>query len=138
MASPAREPKEPDRDRGIRYRSEEYKGLIGQAASQRPVGEPAETPRESNALNFWLFSFRYVVPAILVIFGVVYAIVDWPSGAEAFSLFAGAGLSIFLLNLLFRIGVQGDADRDREDEARAYFDEHGVWPSDEPAERPPG
>ena len=42
-------------------------------------------------MRMWLFSVRYVVPAVLVLFGLVYAIVDWPVGAEALSLFAGAG-----------------------------------------------
>jgi hypothetical protein len=33
--------------------------------------------------------------------------------------------------VLYRIGVQGDRDRDREEDARRFFDEHGRWP-DEP------
>jgi hypothetical protein len=28
--------------------------------------------------------------------------------------------------------VKGDRERDAEDEARAYFDEHGYWPGEEP------
>jgi hypothetical protein len=31
------------------------------------------------------------------------------------------------------IGASGDADRDREEEARRYFDEHGEWPEDSTA-----
>lgn len=54
----------------------------------------------------------------------------------AWALFTGAGLSVLLLNVLFRIGVQGDVERDREDEARSYFAEHGRWPDEE--ERPAG
>ncbi len=120
--------RDPDRvERGIRYRSREYRGLIGQAGSEPPPNRPR---RRSRAMRFWLFSFRYAVPAALVLFGAVYAIVDWPAGAEAFSLFAGAGLSILLLNVLFRIGVAGDTERDREDAARAYFDAHGRWPDE--------
>lgn len=87
-------------------------------------------------MRAWLFAFRYAIPAALILFGVVYAIVDWPVGAEAFSLFAGAGLSIILLNVLFRIGVQGEAERDDEQNAREYFSEHGHWPDEKPkAER---
>jgi hypothetical protein len=33
-----------------------------------------------------------------------------------------------LLNVLYRIGMQGDRERDREEEARRFFDEHGRWP----------
>jgi hypothetical protein len=38
---------------------------------------------------------------------------------------------VLLLNVLYRIGVQGD----REEEARRYFDEHGRWPDKQPAIR---
>jgi hypothetical protein len=48
----------------------------------------------------------------------------------------GAGLSVALLNWLHRIGVSGDSARDDEDEARAYFDQHGRWPDDVPPRRP--
>ncbi len=44
------------------------------------------------------------------------------------ALFFSAASAVLLLNVLYRIGVQGDKERDREDEARAYFDEHGRWP----------
>jgi hypothetical protein len=43
----------------------------------------------------------------------------------------GTASPVLLLNVLYRIGVQGDRDRDREEEARRFFDEHGRWP-DEP------
>jgi hypothetical protein len=42
----------------------------------------------------------------------------------------GAGLSVALLNVFFRIGVEGDKLRDEEDDARAFFAEHGRWPDD--------
>ncbi len=50
----------------------------------------------------------------------------------------GAGLSIWLMNILFRVGLDNDKDRDAEDAARDFFDVHGHWP-DEPAPpaRPP-
>jgi hypothetical protein len=54
-----------------------------------------------------------------------------PLSVEAWALFTGAGLSVLLLNVLFRLGVQGDLERDREDAARAYFDDHGTWPDEE-------
>jgi hypothetical protein len=80
-----------------------------------------------------LFAFRYWIPALLVLFGLgCMVFMDWPAGAEAFSLFAGAGLSILLLNVLFRIGVKGDFERDEEEAARTHFAEHGEWPEDRP------
>ena len=80
-----------------------------------------------------LFTFRYGIPAVLVLLGLGGMIfMDWPEGAEAFSLFAGAGLSVLLLNALYRIGVKGDFERDEEAAARTHFSEHGEWPEDEP------
>lgn len=78
---------------------------------------------------------RYGIPAVLVLAGVACLFVA-PEGsrAEGFALFTGAGLSVLLLNALFRIGVRGDAERDLEDRAREHFAEHGKWPAEE--ERP--
>jgi hypothetical protein len=33
--------------------------------------------------------------------------------------------------VLYRIGVTGDVEREREDEARARFEEHGEWPDED-------
>ena len=43
--------------------------------------------------------------------------------------FVSAGLAIYFLNWLFRIGADGDRERDTEQAARDYFNEHGRWPS---------
>ncbi len=43
----------------------------------------------------------------------------------------GAGLSIWLMNVMFRIGLDNDKDRDEEDAARDFYDANGHWP-DEP------
>jgi hypothetical protein len=83
-----------------------------------------------------LFAVRYVVPALLLVAGLVVLLVPSSSQVEGFALFAGAAVSVLLLNVLYRMGVTGDAERDREEEARVYFDEHGEWPREE--ERPAG
>ncbi len=56
-------------------------------------------------------------------------------GVEAWALLVGAGLSIWLLNFLYRLSISGDRDRDDEDRARRYLDEHGHWPDEEPRAR---
>lgn len=74
---------------------------------------------------------RYGIPAVLILAGLVcLAVVPSGTNVEAWALFTGAGLSVLLLNVLFRIGMQGDVERDREDAARAYFEEHGRWPDE--------
>ena len=73
-----------------------------------------------------LAAIRYGIPLALFIAGIVVgAVADSVAGA---ALFFSAGSAVLLLNVLYRIGVQGDKERDREDEARAYFDKHGRWP----------
>jgi hypothetical protein len=78
-----------------------------------------------------MIAVRYVLPAVIALAGVVILIVDQSLiGLEGFVLFIGVAGSILLLNVLYRIGVSGDAERDREEAARTYFDEHGRWPDD--------
>jgi hypothetical protein len=78
-----------------------------------------------------MFTVRYGIAAALIVAGQVVLVADnGPRGAgwEGWSLFTGAGVAVLLLNLLFRMGVEGDAAREREERARRYFDEHGRWP----------
>ena len=97
----------------------------------------APSPAPDKPLAKTLLTARYVIPAVLVVTGLVCLFVV-PSGMaiDGWALFTGAGLSVLLANVLFRLGVQGEVARDREDAARAYFDEHKRWPDGE--ERPPG
>jgi hypothetical protein len=76
---------------------------------------------------------RTWLPISIIVSGFVVALVTGFSetGVEGGTLLVAAGLSVWLLNLLYRVGVQGDRERDKEDRARAYFDEHGYWPDDE-------
>ena len=78
-----------------------------------------------------MIALRYVLPAVLTLAGVLILIVnDSLNGLEGFVMFIGVGASILLLNVLYRYGVAGDAERDREEAARRYFDEHGRWPDE--------
>ncbi len=74
---------------------------------------------------------RYGLPAVLLIAGFVVWGTAGRVGAAGGAMFISAATAVLLLNVLFRIGVEGDKDRDREEEARRFFDEHGRWP-DEP------
>jgi hypothetical protein len=75
---------------------------------------------------------RYVLPGALVVAGfVVLAVADGSTKWDGFAMCVGAGLSVLLMNVLFRFGAKGDEERDREDAAREYFAQHGRWPDDE-------
>lgn len=74
---------------------------------------------------------RYGIGVALVIAAFVLLIVN-PGGfgPDGFGMAAGAGFSVLLLNWLYRIGVSGDRERDREERARRYLEEHGRWPDE--------
>jgi hypothetical protein len=75
---------------------------------------------------------RYVLPGALVLAGfVALFVVDDTTKWDLFAMCVGAGLSVALINVLFRLGAKGDEERDREDAAREYLAEHGHWPDEE-------
>jgi hypothetical protein len=76
---------------------------------------------------------RYVVPGVIVLAGILALILNQSlTGLEGLAMGIGVGGSVLLLNVLYRVGVKGDAERDREAEARDFLDEHGYWPDEEP------
>jgi len=79
-----------------------------------------------------MIAVRYVLPAVVVLAGVVLlAFNPTLAGLEGWALLTGAGLAILMLNWLYRVGVKGDEERDAEEAARVYFDEHGRWPDED-------
>jgi hypothetical protein len=76
---------------------------------------------------------RYVLPALVAVAGVVILAFNHSiNGVEGAAMFVGAAGAILLLNVLYRVGVTGDAERDEEAAARDYLDEHGHWPDEAP------
>ena len=78
----------------------------------------------------WL-SLPRVLPFVVWGFVLAAAMGFSETGLEGGTLLVAAWLSVWLLNLLYRVGVKGDRERDEEDRARAYFDEHGRWPDED-------
>ena len=80
---------------------------------------------------------RYGLPALIFLAGTVVSIVDHDKqrGLEVGAMLMGAAFAVFLLNFFMRIGVEGESDRDREEAARVFFDEHGYWPDERPRQR---
>jgi hypothetical protein len=78
---------------------------------------------------------RYALPSAIVVGGLLLLVIRGAGdlvALEAAAMLVGAGLSVYLLNWLYRVGVAGDVDRDREEAARRFLDEHGHWPGEEP------
>jgi hypothetical protein len=80
-----------------------------------------------------LNAVRYGLPAALILAGFAVLLIDDSARRfDGFAMLAGAGLSVALLNVLFRFGTAGDRDREQEDRARDFFSAHGRWPDDPP------
>jgi membrane protein required for beta-lactamase induction len=75
---------------------------------------------------------RIWLPVGLALTGLVFAIVGHGKtvlAAVGVCLIL-IGLSVWLLNLMFRLSVQSNKERDQEERAREYFDVHGRWPDE--------
>ena len=84
---------------------------------------------------------RVVLPVAIAIVGIVLIVLGHASLAqnahgEALKSGAGVGLLIvavivWLINLLFRMSLSSNRDREAEEDARRHFDRTGVWPDEE-------
>jgi hypothetical protein len=82
-----------------------------------------------RSLRAWLlFGLRYVLPVIVTIVGIVFMILGGENNLEGGAGLVSAGLAIYFVNWLYRIGASGDREREVEDAAREYYDRHGHWP----------
>jgi hypothetical protein len=93
---------------------------------------PHDVPPTSNKRSDrTMLAVRYVLPGAIVLAGVIVLIVNRSlNGLEGFAMGIGVAGSVLLLNILYRVGVAGDRERDEEEAARVYFDEHGRWPDE--------
>lgn len=75
---------------------------------------------------------RYGIGGLMVFAGIVVLIVSPDGfGPEGCAMAVGGGLSVLLLNFLFRMGVSGDQERERHEEDWRYYEQHGHWPDEE-------
>ena len=86
----------------------------------------AGSPRGLRGRLLW--TMRYVLPALVSVAGLVIMLLGSDADLEGGASIVSAGLAIYAVNWLFRIGATGDREREREAAARAYFERHGRWP----------
>jgi hypothetical protein len=84
--------------------------------------------RSERIIAWLLLGVRYVLPVAIVIGGIVVMALGSENDLEGGASIVSAGLAVYFLNWLFRIGARGDRERDKEDAAREYFARHGRWP----------
>lgn len=72
---------------------------------------------------------RYGAPGALVVTGLVLVLAFDSRGADAagYTLLGSSALLVLSI-VIFRAGLASNDDRDREEAARVFYDEHGRWP----------
>jgi hypothetical protein len=88
----------------------------------------ADDSSRTRSRRWALTGVRYVLPTVVVIAGAVVMAIGSENDLEGGAGIISAGLAIYFLNWLYRIGVSGDREREREEAAREYFSRHGRWP----------
>jgi hypothetical protein len=90
------------------------------------------TPEQDPGQSVGMLILRYGIGGVMVLAGIVLLVVN-PGGfgVDAFAMAVGGGLSVLLINFLYRLGVSGDKEREAEEHARTYFDAHAVWPDED-------
>jgi len=74
---------------------------------------------------------RYGLPAALIVIGfLMLLLIDDDIRWDGWAMCVGSGLSLLLLNGLFRLGAKGDEEREAEEAARDYLAAHGHWPDE--------
>ncbi len=84
-----------------------------------------------------MFFLRYVVPALVVLGGIVVMALGSEADVEGGAGIVSAGLAVYAMNWLYRASVDGDRERDAEEAARDYLDLHGHWPDEAAPQAPP-
>lgn len=118
----AKQPTADERERAVGRRSAggegEARGSSGRSSAKR---RPAQ-------IGWPLWILRYGLPVIVTVAGLVIMALGSETDLEGGAGVVSAGLAIYFLNWLFRIGATGDREREAEEAARDYYTQHGRWP----------
>jgi hypothetical protein len=95
--------------------------------------EPAPPTPKRRAASPGMRFVRVWMPVLIVLSGLLLGIIGGTDAAwEGGALLISAGVSVWVLNLLFRVGVRGDRERTDEEAAREHFERTGRWPDEKP------
>ena len=75
-----------------------------------------------------LFAVRYLLPVGIAVGGIVAIVLGNPGMGIVL---IGIGGLVFGMNYYWRLSFSEQSDREKEEAARVYFDEHGRWPDEE-------
>lgn len=76
-----------------------------------------------------IYLIRYALPGAIALAGIVVVIVGSGGGISAAAGFTliGVALLVLLVNLLARLAISSQDDREREERARERFSREGHW-----------
>jgi hypothetical protein len=115
-------------------RLQEQRALARARTQAEPgVDELAANPSEGNEAqrrDWGMICVRYVLPALVVLAGVIVMAFGGETDLEGGAGIVSAGLAIYAINWLFRLSVDGDRVREQEEAARRHLDLHGRWPDE--------
>jgi membrane protein implicated in regulation of membrane protease activity len=79
-----------------------------------------------------LAATRIWLPVLIAAAGIVAIVIGHghTSTAAAGVALIIAALIVWMINWMYRMSVESNRDREREEEAREYFDLHGRWPDE--------
>ena len=94
-------------------------------------------PRTEYPTGRYMWIVRYGLPVLLLVLGVIGIIVGHAStrspAAAGGVVFIGLALTVWMLNWMFRMSIESNQDREKEERARDFYSEHGYWPGEGPS-----
>jgi hypothetical protein len=76
-----------------------------------------------------LLLVRYGIPLAMAVAGVVCLVIGGSAAGAGVVLIGSAGI-VLLINVLFRLSLVSNRERDQEEQAREQFERSGRWPDE--------
>jgi uncharacterized membrane protein len=75
---------------------------------------------------------RIWLPVAIAAVGVILIVIGHgrTPAAAAGVVLLGIAVMVWMINWMFQLSVKSNRDREREEEARDFFDAHGRWPDE--------
>jgi hypothetical protein len=96
-------------------------------ASRPPAPSP---PRKRRRTPGVLLFTRWILPAVIIVAGLVALSFGTLDALYGGSTLIAAGIAVWLISWAYRYGLSSDDERDAEARARAYFERFGRWPDE--------
>ena len=76
-----------------------------------------------------LLTVRYGIPLAMVVAGIVCLVLGGTAAGAGVVLIGSAGI-VLLINVLFRLSLLSNREREQEEQAREQFERTGHWPGE--------